>query len=132
MSFAVIQGSSKGTLQTHYLLPLLIPYLHYQPGIGLALTRHLLQNTSLRVVATTSQKNANAIRDSALSGLDIKNDENRLTTLPLDVTDEASIGSARDEILEKMGRNMRLLVNVSGVVRLTSCSSLLFSYHSNL
>lgn len=91
-------------------------HLHY-PGIGLAITRHLLQNTSLRIVATTSQKSHDAVRESALSGLDLKNGDGRLTTLPLDVTDEASIASARDEIKEKMGRNMRLLVNVSGVVR---------------
>lgn len=44
--------------------------------------------------------------------------EERLTTLSLDVTDESSIEKASKGIKEKFGENMRLLVNVSGVVRL--------------
>jgi len=98
MSYAVIQGSSK--------------------GIGLAITRHLLKSTSLRVVATTSQtNNVHAARDAALDGL--KNGsgaEKRLISLPLDVMDESSISYARDQVHEKLGRNMRLLVNVSGML----------------
>ncbi|KAF8318419.1 NAD(P)-binding protein [Clavulina sp. PMI_390] len=96
MSYAVIQGSSK--------------------GIGLAITRHLLEHTKLRVVATSSQS-SNAARDAALERLPQgSNAEERLFNVQLDVTDESSIQSAQENVVDKLGRNMRLLVNVSGIL----------------
>ena len=61
-------------------------------GIGLALTRHLLQKTELPVVAT-ARKDPDQTRESILQNLpDI--DETRLSVLRLDVLNEESIADA--------------------------------------
>jgi hypothetical protein len=53
-------------------------------GIGFYLTRHLLQNTTIPVVATT-RKDSNGVKKSILS--DLKDvDADRLTVLEVDVT----------------------------------------------
>jgi len=83
-------------------------------GIGLQFARHLLHNTSLKVVATSRQPDE--ARKAILSGLDAKDD--RLTTLELDVLKEDSIASAAQEVSNKYGKNsLRLLINVSGILR---------------
>lgn len=53
-------------------------------GIGLALTRHILQTTKVPVVAT-ARKDLDQARENILSGLEDV-DESRLKVLPLDVT----------------------------------------------
>ena len=42
--------------------------------------------------------------------------ENRLTTLDMDVRDESAIQRIAETVQDKHGQNLRLLVNVSGVV----------------
>lgn len=87
-------------------------------GIGLAITRHLLKHTKLNVVGTTSSDSSSA-RAAVLKGLGSHGDAGGgLTTVSLDVTDESSIEKASKDIMEKFGENMRLLVNVTGMVRL--------------
>lgn len=51
-------------------------------GIGLALTRRVLQTTNCPVVAT-ARKDPDKTKEEALDGLDI--DEDRLTVLKVDV-----------------------------------------------
>ncbi|KUI57601.1 hypothetical protein VP1G_04931 [Cytospora mali] len=66
-------------------------------GIGHALARHLLRNTTVPILAT-ARSNPKAVKDLLLD--DIKHDKEaraRLTVLPLDVTDEATIESASRE-----------------------------------
>lgn len=52
-------------------------------GIGFHLTRHILQNTQLPVVAT-SRKDLEGTKSSILKDLDV--DPKRLTVLEVDVT----------------------------------------------
>ena len=86
-------------------------------GLGLAFTRYLLQNTNLQVVATTSRDSSSA-RDAILKGKDDKVDEKKLLTLDMDITNEAAIRKAAKMVEEKYGKgNLRLLINVAGVVR---------------
>lgn len=54
-------------------------------GIGFYLTRHLLQNTQIPVVAT-SRKDIEGTKKSILTDLDV--DPRRLTVLEVDVTSE--------------------------------------------
>ena len=61
-------------------------------GIGLALTRHLLRNTTLPVVAT-ARKDLDQARESILQNLP-NVDETRLSVLKLDVLNETSIADA--------------------------------------
>lgn len=106
---------------TLYLRPTLwhVSALSLSTGIGLALTRHLLKNTNLNVINTTSSSNTSSARSAVLKGLESngKKPDERLTTLTVDVTNEESVESASKEIKEKFGKDMRLLVNVSGMVR---------------
>lgn len=68
-------------------------------GIGFYLARHLLQETCLPVVAT-ARKDLAAVEKNILMGLkDI--DKERLLVLPLDVTDEATIYQAANQIQSK-------------------------------
>jgi len=61
-------------------------------GIGFHVTRHLLQNTTIPVVAT-ARKDTKGVRKSILEDLkDVEAD--RLTVLELDVTDESTIERA--------------------------------------
>ncbi|MCJ1401664.1 hypothetical protein MMC11_004881 [Xylographa trunciseda] len=60
-------------------------------GIGLHLTRHLLRNTPLPIIAT-ARTDLDGARARILDGLDV--DPQRLEVLQLDVTDEASIAAA--------------------------------------
>ena len=52
-------------------------------GIGYQLTRHLLQNTNIPVIAT-SRKDVVGVKKSILQDLDV--DKDRLTVLEVDVT----------------------------------------------
>ncbi|TVY86926.1 putative oxidoreductase [Lachnellula willkommii] len=64
-------------------------------GIGFHLTRHLLRNTTLPIVAT-ARKDVEGVRKSMLEGLkDV--DQERLKVLSLDVTDESTISKAAEE-----------------------------------
>lgn len=94
-NLAVIQGSST--------------------GIGLALTRHLLKHTELMVVATSRTPQEGRVR--VLENLD-NSDKlgERLLNVELDVQDENSIFHAAEFVKEKFGQNLRLLVNVSGIL----------------
>ncbi|OAV98338.1 hypothetical protein PTTG_00383 [Puccinia triticina 1-1 BBBD Race 1] len=92
---AVIQGSSR--------------------GIGLALTRHLLKHTKLQVVATsrTPQEGRAQILEKLENSTKLSK---RLHNLELDVQDEQSIALAAGYVKENFGQNLRLLINVSGVL----------------
>lgn len=90
-------------------------------GIGLQISRLLLQNTGLKVVAT-SRKPEEA-RKAILDGLN--KGEDRLTTLEVDCLKEDSIAEAAKAVKSKHGdHSLRLLLNISGVV----CLSDLFTY----
>ena len=70
---------------------------------------------TLNVIATTSSNSAES-RQSILSSVNDKAAGKRLTTLDMDILDEKAIDTARQAIFDRFGRNLRLLVNVSGVV----------------
>ncbi|MBW0460854.1 hypothetical protein O181_000569 [Austropuccinia psidii MF-1] len=92
---AVVQGSSK--------------------GIGLAITRHLLKNTELQVVATS--RVPKEARASILQGLgQSRGLAERLHNMEMDVQHEDSIEHAASWVKDTFGKNLRLLVNVSGVL----------------
>ena len=97
ISYALIQGSSK--------------------GLGRAIVHSLLRETRLDVVATTSG-DASEARKSILGGEDGASlDGKRLITIGMDVRRETDIEKARAEVEDRFGQGLRLLVNVSGVVR---------------
>ncbi|PLW12709.1 hypothetical protein PCASD_21620 [Puccinia coronata f. sp. avenae] len=92
---AVIQGSSR--------------------GIGLSLTRHLLKHTNLVVVATSRTPSEG--RAQVLENLgDAPTLGKRLHNLELDVQHEESIAQAAEYVSKHFGKNLRLLINVSGVL----------------
>lgn len=99
------------------LLPLVLKFLlPLSSGLGLAFTRYLLSNTNLQVVATSS-RDAKHAKEAILkdAGKDLKQDN--LTTLDLDVTEEASVEKAAKAVEERFGKgNLRLLINVAGIV----------------
>ena len=68
-------------------------------GIGLALTRHLLQATTLPVVAT-ARKDLDQAQESILENLPGV-DESRLSVLKLDVLDETSVAEAASSCSSK-------------------------------
>ncbi|KAG8966862.1 hypothetical protein FRC03_011183 [Tulasnella sp. 419] len=94
MSYAIVQGCSK--------------------GLGRAVTRALLNNSKLHVIGTTSSGSRQA-QSSILEGLnsDVKS---RLTTIDMDVRDEGAIKHASQEVQERFGNKLRLLLNISGVL----------------
>ncbi|KAG8884849.1 hypothetical protein FRB97_003055 [Tulasnella sp. 331] len=94
MSYAVVQGCSK--------------------GLGRALAQLLLKETKLHVVGTTASGASNA-KESILSGQD-SSIEDRLTTLDMDVCDERAIEKVAHSVKDRFGQELRLLVNVSGVL----------------
>ncbi|KAI0728772.1 hypothetical protein C8Q72DRAFT_359828 [Fomitopsis betulina] len=66
-------------------------------GLSLAITRHLLRTTDLPVVATHRSANAQDVHGDILSPLkDV--DPNRLKLLHLDLTSEATMASAAEEL----------------------------------
>ncbi|KAG6837987.1 hypothetical protein H0H93_008381 [Arthromyces matolae] len=65
-------------------------------GLSLALTRNLLQTTSLPVYATHRSDSEVVIRDRILEGLDV--DPKRLILLPLELTSDQSISTAADNL----------------------------------
>lgn len=83
-------------------------------AIGAQFARTLLRNSSLHVVATS--RDTNAAKRLILEGGGV--DESRLTLLPMDVMDERTIERAAKDVEERYGKaSLRMLVNVSGVVR---------------
>jgi NAD(P)-dependent dehydrogenase (short-subunit alcohol dehydrogenase family) len=60
-------------------------------GIGFALTRHLLQTTSIPIVAT-ARRDTESVKKSMLKDLDV--DDKRLTVLEVDVTGESSASNS--------------------------------------
>ncbi|KAF5873257.1 putative short-chain dehydrogenase reductase sdr protein [Botrytis fragariae] len=85
-------------------------------GIGFYLTRHLLQNTQLPVVAT-SRKDIEGARKSILTDLDV--DPKRLTVLEVDVTNESTISSAAEKcssLFPSSTHHLRLAFSIPGVL----------------
>jgi NAD(P)-dependent dehydrogenase (short-subunit alcohol dehydrogenase family) len=78
-------------------------------GIGLALVERLLARTSLSVVAASRS----AAASPALLALEERYGASRLTRVPLDVTDEASIDAAARAV---DGRPLELLVHVAAMM----------------
>ncbi|KXJ93972.1 hypothetical protein Micbo1qcDRAFT_172841 [Microdochium bolleyi] len=90
------------------------PWVFISPssrGIGLAVTRHLLRNTTLPILATTRSHDTSAAKESLLDSLKHHHHQqqqgqhhdgahqdasSRLHVLQLDVTDEASIQAASE------------------------------------
>ena len=98
--YALIQGSSK--------------------GLGRAIVHSLLRETRLSVVATTSGDVSGA-RESILSGEDGLSLDGRLIVVRMDVRKEVEVERARETVEDRLGQGLRLLVNVSGVVRSLAC-----------
>ena len=94
MSVAVIQGASG--------------------GVGLALTKHLLSATSLKVYALTHGKSSSELIDR-LGG-----ESDRLTVLDgVDVQEERSLEAAASTVRQREGSgNVRLVACLAGTVRL--------------
>ncbi|TGO46297.1 hypothetical protein BOTNAR_0597g00010 [Botryotinia narcissicola] len=85
-------------------------------GIGFYLTRHLLQNTRLPVVAT-SRKDVEGAKKSILADLDV--DPKRLTVLEVDVTDESTISSAAEKcssLFPSSSHHLRLAFSIPGIL----------------
>ncbi|KAJ1335882.1 carbonyl reductase 1 [Microdochium nivale] len=81
------------------------PWIFISPssrGIGLAVTRHLLRNTALPILATTRSTDTGAAKRSLLDSLDHNQEHlsSRLHVLQLDVTDEQSIQAASERAAE--------------------------------
>ncbi|KAI9675837.1 MAG: hypothetical protein M1829_003263 [Trizodia sp. TS-e1964] len=86
-------------------------------GIGFALTRHLLQTTTLPIVAT-ARTYPPAARRRLLEGLDNVNPA-RLNVLHLDVTEETTIAAAAEEVKRLFpteGASLRLAFAVPGIL----------------
>ncbi|PQE21239.1 hypothetical protein CJF32_00006369 [Rutstroemia sp. NJR-2017a WRK4] len=86
-------------------------------GIGFYLTRHLLQNTTIPVVATT-RKDTNGVKKSILA--DLKDvDGDRLTVLEVDVTDESTISRAAEKaesLFPPSSHHLRLAFSIPGIL----------------
>lgn len=93
MSIAVVQGASG--------------------AIGSQLARGILSRSSLQVVATS--RDPDRAREAILSGSGDSVDEKRLHVIKVDIKDEKTIEQAANQAKE-LGK-LRLLINVSGVVR---------------
>jgi len=85
------------------------PWIFISPssrGIGLAVTRHLLRNTALPILATTRSSDVSAAKAKCLESLDGDGQDRgqdfaaRLHVLRLDVTDESSIQSVSEHAAE--------------------------------
>ncbi|CAI5461357.1 unnamed protein product [Closterium sp. Yama58-4] len=83
-------------------------------GIGLELVRQLLQRSSDSHVIATCRNPAAA---AALQELQSSSSGDRLTILPLDVTDEASIEEAAGHVSATWG-HLNLLINASGLLHI--------------
>ncbi|KAM3075866.1 hypothetical protein ACMFMG_006614 [Clarireedia jacksonii] len=86
-------------------------------GIGFCLTRHLLKNTTIPVVAT-ARKDTDGVKKSIL--LDLKDvDADRLTVLEVDVTDEATISRAAEKaeaLFPPSSHHLRLAFSIPGIL----------------
>lgn len=80
-------------------------------GLGLALVTQLLEDAATRVSATTRHpENADELK-----ALQARAGEDRLAIVALDITDEASIEQARQDIGERHPR-LDLLINCAGLL----------------
>ncbi|KAL3422301.1 short-chain dehydrogenase reductase [Phlyctema vagabunda] len=86
-------------------------------GIGFHLTRHLLQETRIPIVAT-ARRDAEATKKSILSDLsDV--DPDRLTVLEVDVTDESTISAAAERVktlFPPSSHHLRLAFSIPGIL----------------
>ncbi|ETS74260.1 hypothetical protein PFICI_14126 [Pestalotiopsis fici W106-1] len=107
------------------------PWIFVSPssrGIGHAVTRHLLQNTSLPIVATCRSRDTAATKASLLDKLPASTVQNqhekedhasRLVVLRLDVTDEPSVRDAAEQAAELFPRDshhLHLGVAIPGIL----------------
>jgi NAD(P)-dependent dehydrogenase (short-subunit alcohol dehydrogenase family) len=92
-------------------------------GIGLALTRSLLQRTapSIPILATTRAKNPDETKDKILSELSNSSSANdRLHLVRLDVTDESTISAAAEkaeQLFPSTDHHLRLAFAIPGILR---------------
>lgn len=99
-------------------------------GIGFTLTRHLLQRTTLPILATARQdqdgikarllENLPAPPLSASSSSSSSSYEKRLTVVPLDVTSEATISAAAEKAAQLFPadtHHLRLAFTMPGILR---------------
>lgn len=93
MSFAVIQGCSK--------------------GLGHSFARLLLARTDMHIIGLTHAKSSE-VKQSLLSHQD--GAEEKLTVLEADVTREEELRKAAEHVEEKWGKTMGLMVNFAGVL----------------
>lgn len=88
-------------------------------GIGHALTRHLLQATSLPILAST-RRDPTSTKASILKGLPGAEDlAPRLSVVTCDVTDESSLGAASDyakELFPQKTHHLRLACAIPGIL----------------
>lgn len=90
-------------------------------GIGHALTRRLLQTTSLPVLAT-ARRHTSEVKASILDGID-KNDSNaesRLNVVECDVTDEDSLSAAASQarkLFPTQTHHLRLACAIPGILQ---------------
>ncbi|KAK9779063.1 putative Oxidoreductase [Seiridium cardinale] len=95
-------------------------------GIGHALTRHLLQNTSVPIVATCRSRDTSATKASLLDHLpslpnhhEKEDHASRLVVFQLDVTDESSVREASEraaEIFPPKTHHLHLGLSIPGIL----------------
>ncbi|KAF4472346.1 short chain dehydrogenase [Fusarium albosuccineum] len=101
------------------------PWIFVSPstrGIGYALTRHLLQKTSLPVLATARHRhNPDDVKASLLEGLPEKDGlAKRLSIVHADVTDDKSLGEAASraaELFPPDKHHLQLACAIPGILR---------------
>ena len=84
-------------------------------GIGLGLARHILRHDPKLTVVATS-RTPDKTRSAVLDGQE-ENLSERLRVLKIDVTEEDSIHSAREQVEKEFGiGSVKCLFNMSGIV----------------
>ena len=84
-------------------------------GIGLGLARHILRHDPKLTVVATS-RTPDKTRSAVLEGQD-DNLAERLRVLKIDVTQEDTIHSAREQVEKEFGTgSIKCLFNMSGIV----------------
>lgn len=89
-------------------------------GIGLGLVKHLLDKSTMHVVATSRNPEvAKAAMEASLLSTNTSANaiKDRLTVVPLDVTNESTIANAAKLVTERFGKSpIRLLVNSTAML----------------
>src|SRR5271170_3346726 len=94
-------------------------------GIGLGLARHILRHDSKLTVVATSRTPENT-RSAILDGQD-ESLSKKLRVLNIDVTQEDTIHSAREQVEKEFGSaSIKCLFNLSGIVLRSSYSWLIY------